>query len=156
MEQSKLNMPSGRILDKKKIIIISSVVLALVVIVIFFTNFTSFSVKENVQKCVDKCDFEGQICEDAKIFECVLGENGCKNEVLIKECAEGAVCSKLNNDCYEPQLCDDDFHICISDALYQTCENGKTVEGAENKKCPEGLMCNRNPNIFAVCVEKDY
>lgn len=155
----RLNILQGRTLNKKRLIIISSLFILLIVAGIFITgiNLTTFTIKEQKPACTDECDFEGKLCEDAKIFECSLNENGCKHKNLVETCPEGAQCSTLSTDkCYTPQFCDGDFHTCISDVLYKMCENGKTIEGTDMKKCPEGLMCNRNPNNFALCIEKDY
>ena len=149
-------------LNKKRLIIIASVFILLVALGIFFTqtNFTAFSVKENVPEipaCTDECDFEDKLCENAKIFECSVGEDGCKDKLLVEDCPKDSQCSTLNKDkCYTPQFCDGDFHTCISDVFYKICKYGKTLEGKETKKCPEGLMCNRNPKVFGVCIEKDY
>lgn len=145
----------------KKFVIIASVTLAVIVIaVLFFTDnlgMDSFTTKEDPPQCIDECDFEGKICENAKIYECAVGTLGCKVKNLVEECNTGAICSKLKTDsCYEPQFCDGDFHMCISDVLYKMCKNGKTIEGSEMKTCPEGLMCNRNPKNFAICIPKDY
>lgn len=156
-----LNFPQWRNLNKKRLILALAIVVALLVVVIFINKigFTAFTVKEEEKPpaCTDECGFEGRICEDAKIFECSIGEDGCKHKTWVEDCPKNAECSTVNKDkCYESQLCDGDFHICVSDFLYRACKNGRTIEDAETKKCPEGLMCNRNPKQFAVCVEKDY
>lgn len=150
---------SKRKLNKKRLAIIASSILIFIVALIFFSksDFTAFSIKEKAPVCNDECELEGKLCENAKIFECSLGEDGCKHKSLVESCPDGAVCSTLSKDsCYTPQFCDGDFHLCISDVFYKMCKNGKTVEGGDNKRCPDGLMCNRNPKRFAICIEKDY
>lgn len=161
MKLPKLNLtlPYGSRLNKRRLIIVFSIVFALVVATIFVNKMglTAFTVKEEAQPCADECDFEGKVCEDAKIFECSIGEDGCKYKALVEECPEGGICSTLNEDeCFVAESCDGDFHICTSDVYYKMCKNGKTVEGADMKKCPTGLMCNRDPEELALCIEKDY
>lgn len=153
-----LNFSYYRRLNRKRLMMLASVVIAIIVLAFFAKlGFTAFIVKEKPPKCIDECSFEGKVCEDTKIFECTLSEDGCKHKILVESCHEGAKCSTLKEgECYEPDSCDDDFHICISDFLYQMCKNGKTIEDAETKKCPTRLMCNRNSKQFAICVEKDY
>ena len=146
-------------LNKKRLSIIASVFVVLIAALFFLgkTGIISFAVKEVAPSCTDECSFEDKLCENAKIFECSLGEDGCRHKVLLEECPSGAECSALNTDkCYAPKLCDGDFHMCISDVLYKMCKDGKTVEGADTKRCPDGLMCNRNPKQFAICISKDY
>ena len=148
-----------RILNKKRLIIIVSIVLALVTVAVFINQIglTAFTIKEKPPACTDECSFEGKICESAKIFECSIGEDNCKHKILVETCPEEGICSTLKEgECYTPQSCDGDFHTCISDVYYKMCKDGKTVEDADTKKCPTGLMCNRDPKQFAVCIEKDY
>lgn len=145
----------------KKFVIVTSASLLLVIIAVFFFvsdwGISAFTTKETPPQCIDECSFEGKLCEDAKIYECVAGDLGCKVKRLVEECKEEAVCSEVKEgSCFEPQFCDGDFHMCISDVLYKICKNGKTVEGSETKRCPENLMCNRNPKNFAICIPKDY
>ncbi|MDP2909366.1 MAG: hypothetical protein Q8N77_06195 [Nanoarchaeota archaeon] len=160
MEIPKPNITlPGRKLNIRRLIIMSFAIIGLILAATFFTksSWTAFIVKEDKPVCTDDCTFEGKTCENAKIFECAAGEDGCKHKSLVEPCPENAVCSTLKEgECYTPQTCDFDFHTCISDVLYKICENGKTIEGAETKKCPDGLMCNRSPKQFALCVEKDY
>lgn len=158
MRIPKLNISYYKNMNKKRLIILASVVTAIIVLAFFAKlGFTAFIIKEKPSGCTDECDFEGKTCESAEIFECVLNEDGCRHKILIGPCPEGAKCSTLKEgECYKPNSCDGDFHICISDFLYQMCKNGKTIEDAETKKCPTGLMCNRNPKKFAICIEKDY
>ncbi len=151
-------------LNKKKLIIVSSVLLLLFALSFFAYSYknslTAYFVKEqpidSVQpRCEDECNFEGEQCEDAKIYKCTAGSDGCKKKIIIKECGKNALCSTKNKDkCYTPQLCDGEFHICISDVIYRMCKDGKTVEDSENKKCPNGMICNRNPKNFGICVAK--
>lgn len=154
-----LNMPEGKRLNRRRLIVVFSIILALVAATVFVNKagLTAFIVKEEKevgQACIDGCSFEGKICEDAKIFECATGEDGCKQKILVEECPENAVCSTLKEDaCYTPKTCDSEFHTCFSTSLYQLCKGGKTVENADTKKCPEGLVCNQGPK-FAICIEK--
>ncbi len=160
MDIPKPNLvPEGRKLDKTRLIIVFSAVLALIVVVAFVSKIglTSFTVKEEQESqsaCTDECSFEGKICEEAKIFECVTGENGCKQKNLVESCPEKSVCSTLKEGtCYTPQACDFSFHTCVTKTSYKLCKDGKTVEGSETRKCPEKLVCNTKPNTFAVCIE---
>lgn len=153
------NFLEGKKINKKRLLIILAVSLFLITAVIFIKQIglTAFTIKEKAPPCVDECDFEGKICENSQIFECSLGEDNCKHKILVESCPDGSKCSTLKEgECYTPQSCDGDFHICISDVFYKICENGKTVEDSEMKKCSDGLMCNRNSKQFAICVEKDY
>jgi len=147
-------------IPKKRISIITFTIFALIAIVIFINkvDLTALSIHEKAIPCTDDCNLEGKLCEDAKIYECAIAEDGCKDKVLLEECVKDAVCSTVNKDkCYTPSYCDGDFHMCISDVYYKMCKNGKTVEDkSETKRCPDGMMCNRNPTEFAICVEKDY
>lgn len=148
----------GRRLNKRRIITIFSVFIALIIILMFSAKFnlTAFVVKENQpQACISDCSFEGKICENDKIFECVPNEEGCKYKTEVDICQEGDVCSTIiKGGCYTPQTCDDEFHICVSDSSYKICEDGRTVEDSEIEKCPEDMVCNKNPNLLAICVAK--
>lgn len=159
MDIPKPNLiPEGRKIDKTRLIIVFSAVLALIVVVAFVSKigFTSFTVREEQQPtCADECSFEGKICEESKIFECVTGENGCKQKNLVESCPEKSVCSTLKEGtCYTPQACDFSFHTCVTKTSYQLCNDGKTIEGSETRKCPGKLVCNKKSNNFAVCVEE--
>lgn len=151
---------SERRLNKRRLAIIAFVFVALISTALFVTKFgtTAFNVKEEKEEtpqCVSECEFEGKACENGKIFECAIGQDGCKHKNLVESCPEGSICSKLKEGtCYTPQTCDFEFHTCASTTSYKLCNNGKTVEGAETKKCPEKLVCNKSPKNFALCVEK--
>lgn len=154
------DMLSGRRLDKKRLAIIAFVLIALITTVVSVTKFnvTSFIVKEGqeeIPSCTDECTFENKICENGKIFECVIGQDGCEHKNLLESCPEGSICSTLKEGtCYTPKACDYTFHTCITTTAYQLCKDGKTVEGAETTKCPENLVCNKGSKNFALCVEK--
>jgi len=157
--QKMMGMFDGRKLDKKRLSIIFFILLLLIVTVVSVTKFdiTSFVIKEKeeILQCVDECTFETKICEGGKIFECIIGQDGCKHKSLVESCPEGSVCSTLNEGaCYTPKACDFTFHTCITTTAYQLCEGGKTVEGAETTKCPENLVCNKKTKNFAICVEE--
>jgi hypothetical protein len=154
-------MLSGRRLDKKRLAIIIFIFIALIVTVVSVTKFgvTSFIVKEGesneLPPCTNECTFEGKACENGEILECVIGQDGCKHKNLVESCPEGNICSTLKEGtCYTPKACDFTFHTCITTTSYQLCKNGKTIEGAETKKCPEKLVCNKRSKTFALCVEK--
>lgn len=152
--------PVRRRLNMKRISLILSVIVALVFVVVFITKFnpTALTVKEGgneLPPCTNDCSFEAKICEDGKILECVIGEDGCRHKNVVESCPEGSICSKLKEGtCYTPRTCDFTFHTCITTTSYQLCKDGKSIEGAETQKCPEGLVCNKSPKNFALCVEK--
>jgi len=159
-------IPPGKKLNVKKLTVMFLILAALVASVVFVSkySFTAFSVKDETPQetaeaaapaCTDDCSFEGKVCEDAKIYTCEVGADGCKHKNLIENCIQGSVCSAINKDkCYLPQTCDFEFHTCISTTSYKMCKNGKSIEGAEIKKCEEGLVCNKSPKDFGICVEK--
>ncbi len=160
---SKLDglIPVGRKLNRRRLALIFFVIVALVLTAVFATrlDFTAFSVKEEtgdeLPPCTNECSFEGKACENDKIFECVLGQDGCRHKNLVEPCPEGSICSTLKEGtCYTPKTCDFTFHTCITTTSYQLCKNGKTVEDAETLKCPEKLVCNKGSKQFALCVEK--
>ena len=155
------DMLSGKRFNKKRLAIIAFIFIALIVTVVSVTKFnvTSFIIKEGesneLPPCTDECTFEGKACENGKIFECVIGQDGCKHKNLVEPCLEGSICSKLKEGtCYTPKACDFTFHTCITTTAYQLCKNGKTVEGAETQKCQGKLVCNKSSKTFALCVEK--
>ncbi|MBU4501966.1 MAG: hypothetical protein KKA79_05195 [Nanoarchaeota archaeon] len=105
-----------RKLNKKRLVMLSSIILVLIAAVFFIskTDFISLTIKgEELPACIDDCSFEGKLCENAKIYECVAAEDGCKDKAVTEECKSGDECSSINEgECYTPMLCDGDFHKC--------------------------------------------